>query len=301
MLKFKNYDIAEDKGEVVFPRQKGTAIWQFPGNATTGTLMAGMQDQGVRVLVEVDDSYIHPPDVGWSDWKVDLDTSGKSDNYSFPAHEKLCEFADGIIVSTDALADLYSEINPNIYVCPNSIEPSDWDFQKQDDGILRIGWGASHSHIVDAPLVRRALRWAADQPNVEVWVFGIGQVYDFGGAVKKAPWTDNLDAYRESLSRCDVMVCPLIETEWSRYKSDLKALETVAAGAWPIVSSATAYSPWHERTMVCTTARDWSDAIRWVVRHRDEIPALTAKAHDYVFGERLIEQNIEKWREAIRG
>jgi hypothetical protein len=145
------------------------------------------------------------------------------------------------------------------------------------------------------------LRWAADQPNVEVWVFGIGDIYKFGGAVKKAPWTDNLDDYRASLGRCDVMICPLIETEWSRYKSDLKAMEAVMAGAWPIVSTATAYRPWHDRTMTCTTAKDWQDAIRWAVRHRDEIPALAAKAREYVLGERTIEKNIHLWKEAVSG
>jgi glycosyltransferase involved in cell wall biosynthesis len=167
-----------------------------------------------------------------------------------------------------------------------------------DDGVLRIGWAASHSHFVDAPLVRRAFRWAAQQKNVEVWVFGIGDVYKFGAGVKKVGWTDDQDEYRARQARCDVMVCPLRETEWSRYKSDLKALEAVAAGAWPIVSTATAYKPWHDRTMTCTTAKEWEYALKWVIRHRDEIPSLYAKAREYVVGERLIEKTIDNWRQA---
>jgi len=119
--------------------------------------------------------------------------------------------------------------------------------------------------------------------------------------VKIAPWTDNQDEYRRLLATCDVHVCPLYETPWSAGKSDWKALDAAAAGAWPIVSTATAYSPWHERTMTCTTAKDWLKALKWVVRHRDEIPQLAKEAKDYVWSQRLIGQNITYWREAVAG
>ena len=300
VLNFTTLDLAEEDGEIVFPRTKGTVIWQFPGNATTGTLMAGLQDNGHRVLMEIDDSYRHVPEYGvYGGWQVELDRSS-DDNYSFEAHCKLAKFVDGLIVSTPDLAELYSDLNDTIYVCPNSIEPNDWLVStKPDDGVLRIGWGASHSHVTDAPLVRRALQWAADQPNVEVWVFGIGDIYKFPGGVKKAPWTDNLEQYRAAISMCDVHICPLRETPWSRFKSDLKALEGAMAGAWPIVSTATAYKPWHDRTMTCTTAKDWEHALKWVVRHRDGIPELARKAKEYVLSERTIDKSIGRWREAI--
>lgn len=301
VLNFLTTDLAEENGKIIFPRIKGSVIWQFPGNATTGQLMAGMQDEGIRVLMEIDDSYRHVPEYGiYGGWQVELDRNGQTDNYSHEAHARLAKFVDGLIVSTPELADLYSDLNDNIYVCRNSIEPNDWlASEKKDDGVLRIGWGASHSHVTDAPLVRRALKWAADQPNVEVWVFGIGDKYKFPGAVKRAPWTDDLAAYRAAISRCDIHICPLVETPWSRYKSDLKALEATAAGAWPIVSTATAYKPWHDRTMTCTTAKDWEYAIKWSVRHRDEIPELAQKAKAYVLAERTISKEIERWREAL--
>jgi len=166
---------------------------------------------------------------------------------------------------------------------------------------LRIGWGASHSHMVDAPLVQRAFRWASEQPNVEVWVFGIGDAAKFPYRVKRAPWTDDQDEYRRLLATCDVHVCPLDETPWSAGKSDWKALDAAMAGAWPIVSTATPYKPWHDRTMTCTTAKDWLNALKWVVRHRDEIPRLAKEAKAYVTSERLIEHSIHLWRNAIAG
>jgi len=301
VLWFTDSDLAEENGRIVFPRQRGAAIWQFPGNATTGTLIAGMQEEGIRVFVELDDSYLHRPETMSSDWQEELDRS-PADRYSFEAHRRICEFVDGIIVSTPELAELYGQVNPNVHVCPNSMVPEDWPepAAPQEDGVLRIGWPGSHSHLHDAPLVRRAFRWVAEQRNVEVWVVGIGDIYKFPGAVKRVPWIDNQDDYRAALGRLDVIVCPLIETKWSRYKSDLKALEAGMVGAWPIVSTAAPYAEWQHRTMTCTTAKDWEHALRWVVRHRDEIPALAAGTRNYVLSERTIDHSIGRWKEAIQ-
>ncbi len=301
MTDWKDTDPKDPDSHIDFPRLQGASVWQFAGNATTATLLRVMQLQGTRVLMEVDDNYLMDPDVGMSrDWQADFDRDGQSDKFSYAAHASICRWVDGVIVSTPELAEVYGQLNENVHVCRNSVDPADWpETEREDDGILRIGWAASHSHIVDAPLVRRALMWAAEQKDVEVYVYGIGDVARFPGAVKKVPWTDSLTDYRASLARLDVQVCPLIETQWSRGKSDVKALEAAMAGSWPIVSAASPYKPWHEQTMVCGGKRDWLAALRWAVLHRDEIPALAAKAKAYVMGERLIEHEIGKWRQAV--
>jgi glycosyltransferase involved in cell wall biosynthesis len=262
--------------------------------------MAGIKEQGHRVLMEADDNYVLgvDPRIRGRDWRETIaDAQG---NHSYEAHTKLCKWVDGIIVSTDNLAAHYSKLNPNIYVCPNSIDPEDWpEPEKPNDGVLRIGWAASHSHLLDVPLIKQAFRWAADQPNVEVHVYGIGDIAKFPGGVKKVGWTDNLTDYRKSLALCDIHVCPLEDTPWSAGKSDLKALEAAMAGAWPIVSTATPYKPWHDRTIACGSKKDWTNALKWAVLHRDEIPALAAEAKDYVTSTRLIEHSKHLWEEAI--
>lgn len=286
--------------DVWFPRQRGAAIWTFSANATRGRLMAAQQELGFRVLLEVDDNYLLPADtMNRREWQVDFDRTA-DDKHSVAAHARIAEWVDGIVVSTEHLADVYAAVNANVYLCPNSVDPVDWpDPVKNDDGVLRIGWAASHSHIVDAPLIAKALRWAARQENVEVLVYGIGDVFEFGSGVKKVRWTDDLTRYRESLARCDVHVCPLYESKWSKGKSDIKAVEAAMAGAWPIVSSATPYTPWRERTTVCSTEKDWEQALKWVVQHRDEVPALAAEAKAYVLADRTIDKSIGAWREAI--
>lgn len=306
VLYLKESDIAQDpesKEDVVFPRHVGTAIWQFPGNMTRAILIAGMQSYGIRVLMDVDDNYLIPAPLMSSksnsptEWQIDFDKSG-DDRHSLEAHRRIAPMVDGIIVATDALADVYSHLNDNIIVAPNSVVPEDWpEPEKPNDGILRIGWAASYSHLVDVPLVAKALEWAADQKDVEVYVYGLGEVFDFGKKIKVVPWTNDLAMYKKSLALCDVHICPLIENEWSRCKSDIKAIEAAMAGALPIVSDVLPYQAWRDRTIRCEDGA-WGKAFRWCLTHRDEIPKLAQEAKDYVLSERTIDQSVHIWREA---
>lgn len=301
VLIFDTNDVTETaEDEFEFTRQKGACIWQFAGNTSQAILMAAMQEQGIRVLLEADDNYILGADVMGRDWRRTVAEAVEEGLHSGQRHLNIAKFADGIIVSTENLADYYREINPNVYVCPNSIDPQDWpEPKKPNDGILRVGWAASHSHIIDVPVILRALSWMSLQRDVEVYVYGIGDVVRFPNKVRNVPWTDNLEQYRRSLALCDVHVCPLIETPWSAGKSDIKAMEAVMAGAWPIVAKAEPYRPWRDRTLVCDTAKDWKNAMRWLLEHRDEVPRLAAEAKDYVLSERTINQSIHLWRQAV--
>lgn len=304
VLYLKESDIAQDpesEEDVVFPRHRGTAIWQFPGNATRALLIAGMQSYGIRVLMDVDDNYLVPNPImqlGGGDWSEKIDQSGE-DKHSLEAHARIAKFVDGIIVATDQLADTYRHLNENIIVAPNGVVPEDWpEPVKPNDGILRIGWAASHSHIVDVPLVAEALQWAAGKKDVEVYVYGLGEVVDFGGKIKTVPWTNDLERYKRSLALCDVHICPLVDTEWSRGKSDIKAIESVMAGALPIVSDVLPYKNWTGRTLHASTPEGWKSVLRWVVRHSDQIPALVAELKQHVLVEHTIDKHIHIWREA---
>ena len=298
-LRLTKPDIIEHEDHYEFPWQRGVAIWQFVGSITRGTVAATMQHQGTPILMEVDDNYlVHPEKHGVSSsWIEFMSTDGEDWN-SVQAHRKYTEWFDGVICSTHWLADQYRKINPNVFVCPNSVDPADWpEPEKPDDGILRIGFAGSTSHRMDANLIQRALKWASEQDNVEVVV--MGDKFFRGFEYTHLPWTDDLEAYRRSLSILDVGLCPLRDTEWSRAKSDIKAMEYAMAGAMSIVSPTEPYRPWWSRTMVAGGKRDWEAAVRWCVQNRDEVKQRAAAAKDYVLAERTIQKNIHRWEEAL--
>ncbi len=295
-------DLVYDGDGIGIPRQKSaTAIWCYPGNASRGIIMRGMQQAGFRVLIEVDDNYMightKPPGTS-SDWVPKIPPPG-DDTVSLEAHTRLARFVDGIIVTTEELARAYRQVNDHVYVCPNSVDPDDWEEpEKPTDGVFRIGYAASHSHYYDAADVKRALGWAANQPGVEVVMFGIRT--DMGFPTTWAKWTDDLPAYRRSLQILDLGVCPLRPGPWADCKSPIKMYEYTMAGAATIVSRTMPYVSLHDQPFVLTadTPKDFFRHVKWCVRNQDGVREMARKAKEYVLGNCLIEQHIHKWQTA---
>lgn len=292
-----------DAGDkVVFPEQSGAAVFQFAGNHLEALQVHFLQDQGVRVLMESDDNYFTvAPSMKNTGW-----VKGKSDGpYSLDGHASILKHVDGCIVTTEFLAKQYRKHNPNVYVCPNSIDPLDWPvLRKPDDGVLRIGWFASDSHKEDIPLVYRALEWASRQKDVEVWVAGTDPFVSPTGQVRfphgHFPWMD-LPLYRQRLATLDVGVAPVKPNAWALCRSDLKAIEKAFAGAALVVSDVAPYDLFTdgENCLKARDARGFYHQIRHLVQNRDEVKQLAEAGRKYVTEERLITQQIAKWEQAI--
>lgn len=294
-------DLAEKDGEPYFPNQVGgTAVWPFSGNATRAVLMAEMKEQGFRVLLEVDDNYLTPAPFQ-PDWQVDFARGGPSehgDRSSNAAHRRIAEWVDGVIVSTPYLAERYENVNENVFVCPNSVDPDDWPEPLERDETFRIGWAASHSHHVDESLARRAMEWAVRQKGVEVYLIGYQPAWN--GPFKRIGWTDSLDEYREQLTglRLDVGICPLKPGAWADGKSDVKALEYAMAGAFPVCSNVEPYRAWKGPVLWAQKPADFERALRWCVLNPDDVREGAKQARDYVLAERTIQKSIHLWEEA---
>lgn len=288
----------------VFPRQEGAAIWMFSGNATRGLLMAEMKRQGIPVFMEVDDNYTVAPPIahmGLSAWTNKIDRTGK-DKHSYEAHTKLAGKIDGVICSTPYLASVYSRINPNVHVCWNSVDPEDWgeDPPHQKDGVLRIGWAGSWSHIYDVADIRLALDWASRQKDVEVVLMG----YDpgWGFEYRAIKWFDRLADYRATANEIDVMLCPVRPSPWADCKSDVKALEAAMSGACSVVSRTEPYRPWWDGNApgyAATTPQDYVKVLKHLVRNRDEVAETARLAREYVLRERNIQNTIVQWASAL--
>jgi hypothetical protein len=286
-----------------FPRQAGdTAIWLFPGNDTKAILMAEMKLQGTKVFVEVDDNYMIPPAMpGLSEWRTTRDS--KTDEANYETHRKIVErVADGVIVSTERLAEVYSALHDNIHVCRNSFDPADWDPDPphQKDGVLRVGWAGSASHGYDVSDIRSALDWASRQPDVDVVI--LGQLGFEGIRYRQVPWTNSLAQYRKNICELDVILCPLRENQWSACKSDVKAVEGALAGAVPVVSRTEPYAPWWRDGGPCLVAdspKGFVRAVKELVSDREGTAKLAADAREYVLSERNIANEVETWRSAL--
>jgi hypothetical protein len=280
------------------PEQEGAAIWLFPGTTATALVMRELQTQGYPLMVEVDDLYFVPPPVhGLTHWERRYDGS---DKHSYEIHRKIVPWVDGVTVSTERLAVEYRPWNPRVTVCPNAIDPDEWEPEPehQPGGVLRVGWAASDSHAYDANLIDRALAWASQQDGVEVVIMGI-ELAQFSFPHRHIPFAPVLDYYR-ALQNIDVMLCPLKPSRWADCKSDIKAVEGAMAGAVPVVSRTEPYRPWWDGpAMVAETPKDYLKAVKYLAAHRDEARDMAAKAREYVLAERAFPAAVEPWREAV--
>jgi hypothetical protein len=314
-LRLKYADLKEDaEGRVIVPRQRGnTAIWQFVGVAVRALIMAHQQDQGLRVLMELDDSYLHAPPIPplpgvIREWGTRIDRENAAE-YSYPAHRKIIRWCDGLIVSTEELASRYAQrTQAPIYHCPNSVDLDDWPGHSEgwgrsrtsDSDALAIGYAGSGSHRYDIALIERGMDWAWRQPNVKLKMLGqsSGDRYPH----ENIPWSDNLADYRRNLQVLDVGLCPLKRSDWHDCKSDIKAMEYLLAGAVPIVQrDSPCYRDWVDVVPSATTEKDWLRQIKWAVQSpREELQDAWQRGYDFLLKNKLISQHISKWRRAVQ-
>lgn len=306
-LPFTHHDLAEKEGTPYLPRMKGdTAIWQFLGDEVrTRIAMAVRETHGYRTLMELDDNYLRPAPYQYgkanTPWKrTRAEAQAMGGGYSNEMHKLCVPWMDGLIVSTDFLANAYEEYNANIWVCPNSVDPDDWQYEREEHDAFRIVYYGSPSHGVDAPLVTDGLKWAAKQPGVEVWTVGFNNpAWSFPH--QSIPWANDLVEARKHLFKFDLGIAPLKSNAWADAKSDVKALEYAMAGVMPLVQQSEPFKAWEGIVPTPRHKDEWTESIRWAVQNHDEVAAFAQQAKDYVMEERTIQSSIHLWREAVNG
>lgn len=167
---------------------------------------------------------------GWIDGRnIDL----KKNRFQLKAMTEGIQFADAFIVTGESLKKVYSPYNPNIYVCPNSIDLKLWKkmLLRSHKGV-RMGWFGGNSHYEDwrailAPLLPNFM---AQNPDVHL-VF-MGEKWD--SLLRNLPqdrvefhsWV-HIEAYpyKAALLDLDFAVIPLIDNDFNNGKSPIKWLE----------------------------------------------------------------------------
>ena len=149
--------------------------------------------------------------------------------------EKQFKSADGLIVSTPYLKQVYSEWNDNIYVVPNAIDHRIWgNVKKKGKPGIRIGWAGGMTHQKDleilVPVIERII---AKNKNVTfVLCYGVPTEYrNIPGVEYVGKWS-RIDRYPQYLADrgLDIAVAPLVDNAFNRGKSNLRWLEASALG-----------------------------------------------------------------------
>lgn len=212
--------------------------------------------------------------------------------------------ADAVTVTTEPLAEIVRQFNPNVHIIPNYIPRwvTEWERPKREG--LTIGWGGSGTHNMDweadGAQIRRFL---VRNPDVRFRLIGAGtggQVSLPESRVDATGWIDSVDGYWKAIDY-DIGVIPLKHHVFNQSKSALKFLENSALGIPTVASDAGPYAREieHGRTgFLVKRDHEWGKYLRALVNDeamREEIGA-NAKAWAKT---QVLEDHIGEWKAVL--
>jgi glycosyltransferase involved in cell wall biosynthesis len=266
------------KGEVLLSDFWGAQVMVFQRPHAEGVLarMRQARDRGIRTVYDLDDDLLKTP--------VEFDRAGEFYNREdVRATIVAClREADVVTCSTGPLAASLKDACPSAarVVVPNCLDVEAWEtaFARREARarapVVTIGWMASGSHKLDAPLVMPAIeRVMRERPDVQLHLIGwIGWenltpgLLEMRDRVEVDGWV-GIGELPGVMADFDIGIAPLLDTPFNEAKSGIKAMQYWALGI-PVVCSALA--PYglveHERTGLCVEGVEaWTQALMGLV------------------------------------
>jgi glycosyltransferase involved in cell wall biosynthesis len=200
-----------------------------------------MRERGIKVLYEVDD-YLHGVRK-----QRGHDFAGAYDEETLKKYRLCMRAADGMICSTQYIAERYAKFNDRIFVCRNGIDSARYRLTKPTRNTVNIGWAGATGHVealvdwmnggvLDVLVGRDNTTFVAvGQPQLAKAIAPVvGESRTLG-----VPFT-LIENYPAAMTMIDIALAPAGQTNWYRGKSDLRWLEAGALGI-PLVADPNVY------------------------------------------------------------
>ncbi len=283
-----------DSYKIIVLQQAFGAVW--------ANCIRKWRERGIKVLYEIDD-YIHGVH------KIPGHAGAKAFAKSkLPAYERCMEAADGLICSTDFLAQKYRKFHKgNVWVCRNGIEGyryKDLELPKRDT--IHIGWAGGEGHQGNVqPWLRQIEQLMTAEERLRFFSVGL----DFVGTMPKKLQERSIhipfvlmELFPGVLTNFDIGIAPAGRSFFYQGKSDLRWLETGALGI-PLVADPLIYKD----IVDGKTGMHASDP----VRAKQSIASLMineewrleigANAREYILNNRTMEHVCSDWERAFLG
>ena len=186
-----------------------------------------------RLVYEIDDNVF---DVDITNWMAH-GTYGKLEVRD--AVEHAAQVAEIVTVTTEPLAEVMREHNPEVRVIPNVVPDGVLGIERLHQPKVVIGWQGGASHARDVALVAPSLRHVLDKhrKRAELHIVGTNYLETVGRPGRFTNWVPvdaSLDYFRTM--DFDIALAPLTGTNFDQSKSNLKAIEAFALGI-PVLAS----------------------------------------------------------------
>lgn len=224
--------------QVTAPKDADVMVFQRVSSATIVDAIAILRDNGVAVVVDIDDDLhaIHSRNPAFH--VLNPSTGGKVAEYSWEYAKRACEAASFVTVSTPALLRRYAPHGRGT-VLYNCVPEVYHKINQPKDVPHTIGWPASlHSHPDDpevcGPAMGRIQR-AGHRFKIIGTPRGTKAAFQLDDE-PVSPGPAPLGRYPHEVSKLTVGITPLSDTRFNEGKSWLKPLELAALGV-PVIAS----------------------------------------------------------------
>jgi len=274
-------------------------VFQRPYHPDIYQKMLAAKSMGIKTVYEIDDDMLNMPE----------DFDGPYKFYAKPEiRETMLKFlrnVDAVTVSTVTLGESIRKMTPRpSFVVENAIDLERWrDAQLARDvrlstgpsDTVTIGWMASGSHLIDVPLVDRALcdilqahsnvrlMFIGDLTTAHLARYGLAKYRD---RMTFSPWTE-INELPNRMAKFDITIAPLVDCPFNRGKSPLKWMQANALGIPGVYSDLPLYRG------ICANGADGFLALpgQW----KEPLEALVKDASLRKRISSLGLQNVQKW------
>lgn len=277
-------------------------VFQRPLEKIYPGVVMKLKVAGKKVVVELDD-WMHG--IASPTPKAGLKKAAKRS--SVDALSLCVRMADIVTVSTEALAEQYRKINPNVVVIKNRIRQRDFEAlplayaRERKDGKIHVGWmGLMNYRAKDLSIIKPVLhKFLARHKNVVFVNVGSQLALDYLGVPKAQR------IHHESVtfpghflptSDIDIGLVPLTTNLFNECKSYLKGMEYGAIGAAVIASPTREYREWVTEGVngyLAEETWEWLDCLEQAIYH-DEWRQLGRANHEKAM-DNLITAHYEDW------
>jgi hypothetical protein len=289
--------------------QADVIVFQRPTNERLYSLALNLKAQGKKIIFENDDTYKGIP----------LERLGNATAVELAKRyakniEQFLKISDGVIASTEILAKEYAEVNPNVVVLKNTIDPLDeFPCKENTTGKFRVGFIGSVTSNDDYEHIKDQIQELDKRGDITLVVLGVktkdGKIlptmmpdYQFWASLKNVEWHPyvHVTEYMSTLANLalDVALIPRKEHYFNQCKSNLKFLE-MSLLKIPVIAQgfSDGSSPYQGvDSEYMTIAFDkWYDEVIKAKDNYSNYKNLALKAHDYVLENYNIKSYAPQW------
>ncbi len=274
-------------------------------------LLDRVRRSGARLIYALDDNFLDlPPAVA---------------SWFTPRHRQIVEHclrcADGVMVTTSGLQQRFAEYNANIAIVPHALDerlltaPNRSLFDRTLKRRLVIGYMGTFSHDDDVLMILPALRevFRRYAGRIEFQIVGVAERSQTRTALRELParvialppekveYTRFMPWFTQL--KWDIALAPLIDSAFTRCKSDIKFLDYSALGAAGIYSLVPVYTPTVQHLengwLANNTVEAWVTALEALIMDAALRRRLADKAHQYLHAKRVLVRRSVAWVNAI--